>query len=720
MIYFAAASMLGWLVATNIPWLLNRQRARHTQTIDWSNNRFLKLALAQQKKAGIQNWLLLLIRILAVLAIALAVADPRWLSTGLAANRQAQPTLHVHIIDISASMNLAASPNDLTSQSMLRETCEKIYVQTANYPSLDVVAIFIADDHLQFVAAIQANKTAELKKTLNQVTTTSKTFKPERLFDRLSLDLQQLQREFVDVEQTAVTIHSDFSLNEWDNFTNANLIEKFQGVGPLNLNLDSVCRDKKPNSYTNVGVGWSSDLDEISTQSPTLKVEVVNSNAVAPAKTTLQWIVDGQVVQSEQIALTPEQRLERQFDVSRSAQRLTQVEVRLALDDWSDDNVCYAVLPSYQREEASVIGESIAATLPMRTALESLNVTLPSIDDGSDLQYDRGTILHLIDPNLPQLKAAFTTDNDTTNAKDIVIWLGPRMTQDDWKAGFDDAAIQEFFPATDIRQQTRQQESMAEVLIQDSSGSTRRSSGSFRFPLAEYWNVSSLQDGWQVELTLDSEDNFLIQKQFDQRKISYIVTPPTLVPDQAQAGQQSWNALAAWPTFIPLLDFINQRSRYMPVLNINAGDSIKIPAFGQNQAAVITPEKTQIALPIDEDAGQEQDFRRTATAGIYKLELHASPIKSQPVFSFAVNRDPRETVLRYTKVSSLIEAKVINDLANADSKKQTNKLAPSEQTAAEQYGFRIFLGLAISLLLIECVLTGLKYHKPRLIAAETI
>lgn len=79
---FGSPAMLGWLAAAAAPWVIYYLHRPRRRELPWAAMMFLQRALAKSQTRRRSEWLLLALRTLAVAAIALAFADPRWTVSG--------------------------------------------------------------------------------------------------------------------------------------------------------------------------------------------------------------------------------------------------------------------------------------------------------------------------------------------------------------------------------------------------------------------------------------------------------------------------------------------------------------------------------------------------------------------------------------------------------------------------------------------------------------
>ena len=106
---FESLPMLGWLAAAAAPWLIHLLSRRKYRETAWAAMDFLMAAVKRRtRRIRIEQWLLLLVRTLVVVALVMAVAQP-YFEHALPVFSPNGSTHHVLVIDSSYSMGYLAA-----------------------------------------------------------------------------------------------------------------------------------------------------------------------------------------------------------------------------------------------------------------------------------------------------------------------------------------------------------------------------------------------------------------------------------------------------------------------------------------------------------------------------------------------------------------------------------------------------------------------------------
>ena len=102
---FTSLSMLTWLAAAAVPWLLHRWFRRPQRTMSWAAVELLLTAVRQRSmRIHMQQWLLLVVRTAILVLVALAAAGPLWREWALGVGGNAR-THRIVVVDQSYSMS---------------------------------------------------------------------------------------------------------------------------------------------------------------------------------------------------------------------------------------------------------------------------------------------------------------------------------------------------------------------------------------------------------------------------------------------------------------------------------------------------------------------------------------------------------------------------------------------------------------------------------------
>jgi hypothetical protein len=121
---FTSLSMLGWLAAAAVPWLVHRWYRQPQRTMPWAAVELLLTAVRKRShRIHLQQWLLLAIRTAILVLVALAVAGPLWRDWALGAGGKAR-THRILVVDQSYSMTCEA--DDITRFERAQQRARQI------------------------------------------------------------------------------------------------------------------------------------------------------------------------------------------------------------------------------------------------------------------------------------------------------------------------------------------------------------------------------------------------------------------------------------------------------------------------------------------------------------------------------------------------------------------------------------------------------------------
>jgi hypothetical protein len=137
--YFNHPAMLGWLLAAAAPLIIHLLNRRRHREMEWAAMRFLLAAVRKHsRRIRIEQWMLLAVRMLIVVLVALAVADPYLTRAGLQFV-SGQRTHKVLVIDASYSM--AYGPADKNRFDRAKEMAARIIEESGQGDGFTLVLL---------------------------------------------------------------------------------------------------------------------------------------------------------------------------------------------------------------------------------------------------------------------------------------------------------------------------------------------------------------------------------------------------------------------------------------------------------------------------------------------------------------------------------------------------------------------------------------------------
>jgi len=341
-----------WLIALSagsVPILIHLlNRFRH-RTVDWAAMIFLYRAMSKQRRRlEIETLILLVVRTLAVLALALAMTRP--LATGRAAALagSAQKRLAV-LIDVSASMSAPGAKQSTLFENALSRAREVI-ARTSNIGQLDIITFA---DRPKIVYRGSASRfSADSSSIFKQIKPGFGEGSPANAIDAaldLAMESPEASYTIIMVTDAQRTNWARTSKNRWGEITGKALdIENTPALVVLKL-TPSVNSNL---TVTNAHIpGWSL----ISSESVEVIVEVANKGK-EPVKTDLS-IFEGEEnpIAPEVLELDGGRSTQVAFSLSRDMIKTGRIRCELGEDEFPADNTRHLVFNINTRPKILVV-----------------------------------------------------------------------------------------------------------------------------------------------------------------------------------------------------------------------------------------------------------------------------------------------------------------------------------------------------------------------------
>jgi uncharacterized membrane protein len=555
---FAAGTMLFWGAAAAVPIVLHLLRRRKTRTVQWGAMQFLERAIAQRAKR-FQFWrlLLLALRVSLIVLIACALARPMIGSTALSTSTELSlpRVLRIFMLDVSFSMQ--AIEGDMSrfqrAQQIAVSICQQasggdgFLLATMGQPSQMVVpeVSYRADEVADQIQGMQPGEgIASASEALYFIQSSLEPLRSSPSFDRID-----------------VVMLSDLQQTTWEL--------------PADSLPDSGEASSLPIRWFVVDCGSESRGSNLAVTDLRLDVNSPSSdaamrNCISPVThlfgaesvqgVLAQLVVDGQIEQTQRFDIEPGATRSLLWSL-RLSPGYHAVEVRLGQADMLlADNVQRKVFDVQRRHSVALFAPQPVDSRYVELAVApgggggfSVHALPMTAIAKTELgQYDVWVLCNP-SPVTPDMEERLR--DHVEQGGGLVWWLGPN-----WRPG---AASDNRWTAESIAPSsvvTIDPMEYASPLV--APFAPFPGSGLLTLPVFQYWQIR-LGTGWQVALGIrdgDSDNSVIpliatLESDLGGRQV-IVATPPgpgVSTDNQASNSLPPWNALIAWPAFVPLV-----------------------------------------------------------------------------------------------------------------------------------------------------------------------
>lgn len=664
---FFASWMLWWSLAGLIPIALHFWFQRQRQEMNWAAMQFLLVAIQKQsRRIRLQQLLLLLLRIAILLVLAVAAAqpflssrEPNW----IAASRP--PLLWVGIVDTSYSMQYRDSTRQTRWEQALNKTREMI---EQLQPGDGICFLTLGSPPRVIFSEATFDRSTALLELAKLAPTAEGADLPATLSVLEDL-LDANRRSHPELASHQVVFFTDAAGDTWNTPPTSSVESTLQSLTKgADLFIERVGDSKNDNTAI---TDFRIDLDRPRTDNlVSFFADVVNLSADSDAETTVQLWLDNQAIQSETIQLTPRERKQIRFQQKFSEPKLYRLETRITADGLTIDDRRHLLMTTQSSARRILLLEDQPGQAKyLELALSNPNTPTDRwkataevwvVSDWRDLNLEDIDLVILCNvSSLPEQLPNLLRDYVQRGGK-LLGFLGDRIDPPSYQRltdlGSNNNSVQNFFPLQLTSPapsaihplDPRNYESSFLKIFRDFPDS-----GLLTTPIFRYWKLDSslsLPNYVQVDLATTENDPLLVTYPFGNGSVAWWLTSPT--PQPATIGDpEPWNAMAAWPSFLPLIReqvyFLtrpseNQIQRLVrdPLLGYLP------PEFTDEQLSILRPDRkveTVRPLPPQQDGYRPWAYDNNDLPGFYELQTSQSLSKSES--SFAVNVDTRESDL---------------------------------------------------------------------------
>ncbi len=668
---FASSWMLVWVGAASIPIVMHLLNRRKQQTVVWAAMQLLQRVLEKQsKRIRLEQLLLLIVRTAILLLLGLAVSRPYWSKqTSMMSDSSREARLWIVVLDTSYSMGFREGTRSwftdaqLKAVEMVRNAAagDAFAVVSLGEPSLAVVSQPTFDPEAT-IAALNRIKVLDTGADLSGA---------------LAL-IQEIRQQAQSSPEYPKSVHiaffSDFGVDTWQAAITSGGVQKnlseLANACSLSFNPIGI------NQRTNVAITdlRSDKRRGLKNQKLEIEVQVLHTGAASTVQVPVQLLANGQSVESRIVELPPNSARSARFEYTPETEGVLQLSAQIPDDALSADNRRDWLVPIQDRFRVLVVENPYSDPRILKTALNPSTSRANGFDvdainqiefagrDLRDIDY-----IFLNDINAYSDSMLQRLDEFVRSGRTLVTLLGPLADAKLWNE------LSTRFPLLGITLSEPSEFGDWRINADDYQNeilapfAAYPDSGLLTTPIFRFWRLKPFgpdQAEWTTDVRLQEDHPFIIKRRYGQGWIQYLLSAPQT--GSSVDGGEPWNAMAAWPSFVPLIQQManSAAGRETLRLNVNVGDSlsgIQLAPLDRAEVAVSRPSGDDSLLLAGETNSNGQQiwtFSQTFEHGIYRIRQ-----SDGMNLTYAVNIDARQSDLQKINLEQLPKSNATDEQA---------------------------------------------------------
>jgi hypothetical protein len=638
----------------------------------WAAMDLLLQAIRQNSRTvHIEQWLLLLLRTLALALFAVAVARP--FMNGSSDRTQAlsgPPKLWLIVLDASYSMNY--SLQDQTLWSTARQRAMDLVAQA---DAGDAFLCFQLAEPSTAIIAQPAFDSQRVQESLAQVSCTDGGGDLASCLDLIAQALEDARQATPELTDIRLHVFTDMGADTWQALMSDPARRAWQELANrASIQIESLA----PTTVANVAVMNLEAEPSLILPGRTvqLSAQISNFGAQPQSRFPVQFQSNGKTVRTVFIDLAPHQSQIVQAEIQPPQAGLWHVGIAIPDDPLTLDNQRQMILAIQTQLHVVTVEENSSG--PSTGHARLINLSLAPHSSGSGLKptgetasvrvetwspgelvakdWDGIDVFVLCD--LPRLdsNAISRLMKFVESGGALMATLGPQTQPAIWN-----------LPATGMSHlfgfelaQTSGPGDWQIDPLQYSSPIAKPfanflDAGLLTTPVFQYWKIVS-RPGATIErdLAFTTGDPWLVRQQLGQGWAAALLSAPMSGAD-SQTGQ-AWNAMATWPSFVPLMqrsiETIVERSER--TLNVLTGQALRGTVSNVGQAREFTIQRPDSSRnhftlpPATDGRAQPWSYTFTDRVGLYQVDCGDALEQT-----FAVNLFPNQSDMQAIPVTSL-------------------------------------------------------------------
>ncbi len=675
---FASGWMLLWAAAGAIPLILHLLARRQRTTVPWAAMQLLLEVVQQEaKRVRFEQLLLLLLRISILVVLALALARPFLRDRSVAGSGvgDTPPRLWVLALDVSYSMGYRDDEQS-RFQNAQRQALEIVQSSVSG----DAFVLLEMADRCRPIIRQPTFDREEVLSALRRMTVLD-TGCDARDGLRISLDVLSEAEQMTGLPQDVqVVLFTDLGRDSWEVVSNEDGRAQLRQLSQAaNLQVINVAEPDP----TNLAVSeLKPDVRRGRVgQTSRWTVRVDNHSDQIREKLPVQFLVDGQTVESQVVSIDPRSSQSIEFQVVPRDSGYQSFSVMLPNDRLAADNQRLQVMQVVDRdrilfaEHRSGAAKLIRASLQPRQGLaDSSRFLTISTTELPSVNLEDWDVLVLCD--LQNLDAD-TLQRLLRFAREgggIVCCLGPHtalstLADRPEVSSTGRSELLGFEPLAQVADEDLEIDALDYQSPITAPFAGFPDAGLLTTPVFRYWSIRTVAERkLTVDLGFTNGDPLVVRRSLGRGQVVSILSSPA--SGIAADGEEAWNAMAAWPSFVPMMHRIVESvlEADSAMNNVLAGQPLRGSQAASSQLSQVTivrPDGLENRVVTEQQPQSKVrtwQYTRTQQQGLY--------VARQPsgvTVPYAVNIRPNESSLE-----SIVAASLPVSAANNQAKRTTS------------------------------------------------
>lgn len=701
----STALMLAWGAAAAIPIILHFLNRRRQRPVPWAAMRLLLQVIEKEaKRMRIEQLLLLALRVLILLTLALALARPYLASDEASASTPGQrpPKLWIIALDTSYSMGYRSG-----GQSRF---------ETAKLRAIELLEGAEPGDAFALIALSQPSRaligtpTFDRDGMLNELQRMSVQDTGSDLASGLDL-IDEIARTTTESERLPQYVHifmeSDLGRDAWQVVVDGPERNKLQALqNKYTVQVESLGEE----GATNVSIKSIQPSTSRAIAGNSLNVEIsLESAGVNVQRLPLQLELDGQTVASEFVDLAAGQTRTVRLQVTPRTTGSSILSASIPDDSLMADNRREHIIEVREQYRILIVEDQPNDARLLRLALRPSQGSLGTAGIQTRSKLELGSLdpsnwdaivlndLTTVNQELAQKLGRFARGGGS-----LIFMFGPRAIAESWNNNFERTAALlgfELVAPSPESDWTIDPLDYRSPIAAPFAGFP--DSGLLTTPIFRLWEIQpNQQQPLVVDLATTDGKPLIVRHRIGDGWIASVLSAPQDGLNGSKGSSQVWNAMASWPSFLPLMQQLVQAVLNTGVerKNVLTGEPLQgnvNDLVERTRVTIIRPDRSENQISteaLDTGGSLAWLYGSTEARGIYRVQ--SAGVREQ---LFAVNINP---------VESSLDALTVNQLPKADATKQSLDnlvFAPTPLEHDDELA-RMLLAALLVLLLAESLL----------------